>query len=185
LALELPDTRPQVGTSVEAGSTPGTVQPPEHPAMLGYVTASTKPSRVPSLHAAHPVGGQPLEELLDAEDEALLDALDAVDEALLDALDAVDEALLDALDAVDEALLDAVDEALLDALDAVDEALLDALDETLLAGVAPPAPPLPSRGGDSELLAPHAATSAAPTRVTPRPRPGQCVLVAFAMRRAR
>jgi hypothetical protein len=34
-ALELPDARPHAGTSDAAGRTPGTVQPPEQPAMLG------------------------------------------------------------------------------------------------------------------------------------------------------
>jgi hypothetical protein len=64
--LELPDTRPHTGASVK--STPGSDQPPEQPAMPGYVATSTKPSRVPSLHAAQPLGGQglPLDELLDA-----------------------------------------------------------------------------------------------------------------------
>ena len=170
-ALELPDTRPHVGRSDAGGSTPGTVQPPEQPAMLGYIVASTKPSRVPSLHAAQPSGGQglPLDELEEL-DDVLLDVEELeLDEVLLDAVELeLDETLLDAVVELEleETLLDAVEELELDEtlLDAVEELELE---ETLLDDGAPPAPPLPSGATDSELLAPHAATSAAPASDTP------------------
>jgi hypothetical protein len=126
-----------------------------------------KPSRVPSLHAAQPVGGHttPLDDALDALDALLLDdALVAEVELVeLDPLDDAEEAL------VAEEPLDADDDAAVDAL-----ALLEVVDE-LLEG-AGPAPPPPSDETPNVDLAPHAASS--PVTATAPRSPG----LVFAMR---
>ncbi len=133
LALVSPAKRLHVGLP---DRTPGTVQPPEQPAIAGWLASTTKPSRVPSLQ---PVAGAP-----PAPDDAAVDD-DALDDDALDDVtdDATDDDATDddTTDDADEANDDdtATDAALDDTLVAVSDAAL-VIDAALGADAAPPAP---------------------------------------------